>query len=81
MKLSPSSPAAATTPVPRSIDLDEIIDLVADPAPIDHCWEFLTAQVPLTLLLDLALPARHEMTRLHQEMLAEPSVFAVRANR
>jgi hypothetical protein len=36
------------------------------------CWRLLTAQVPLTLLLDLASPA-DELDAVHDEMLAEPT--------
>jgi hypothetical protein len=40
------------------------------------CARLLTAQVPLTLLLDLALPSSKELAELYEEMLSEPSANA-----
>jgi hypothetical protein len=36
------------------------------------CWRLLTARVPLTLLLDLAMPTRESLEELADELLAEP---------
>jgi hypothetical protein len=63
----------------RAIDVSDldVADLAttAD-APVSladiSCWRLLSARVPLTLLVDLAL-TEDEFDDLHEEMLAEPS--------
>ncbi|HSP39641.1 MAG TPA: hypothetical protein VLR26_18025 [Frankiaceae bacterium] len=37
------------------------------------CWRLLTARVPLTLLLDLALPSAEELAKIYDELLEEPT--------
>jgi hypothetical protein len=51
-----------------------VIDLLAPAPAVDiSCWRLLTAQVPLTLLLDLALPSAEELAELYDELLEEPA--------
>jgi hypothetical protein len=50
----------------------DVIDLLTPrPAVNISCWRLLTAQVPLTLLLDLALPSAEELAELYDELLQE----------
>jgi hypothetical protein len=52
----------------------DIIDLLAPRPAVDiNCWRLLTARVPLTLLLDLALPSTEELAELYDELLDEPA--------
>ena len=37
------------------------------------CWRLLTARVPLTLLLDLAVPSAEGLAELYDELLDEPT--------
>jgi hypothetical protein len=60
--------AAAHTPDAAVIDL-----LAPQPAVDINCWRLLTARVPLTLLLDLALPSAEELAELYDELLDEPA--------
>ena len=39
------------------------------------CWRLLTARVPLTLLLDLALPSAEELAEVYDELLNEPTAL------
>jgi len=49
-----------------------LIDLLAPQPAVDiSCWRLLTARVPLTLLLDLALPSADELAELYDELLEE----------
>ena len=51
-----------------------VVDLLAPRPAVDiSCWRLLTAQVPLTLLLDLALPSAAELAELYDELLEEPA--------
>src|SRR5690349_9314427 len=51
-----------------------VIDLLAPGPEVDiSCWRLLTARVPLTLLLDLALPSAEELAELYDELLEEPT--------
>lgn len=51
---------------------DQVIDLLAPTPAVDiSCWRLLNAQVPLTLLLDLALPSSDELAELYDELLDE----------
>lgn len=58
----------------QSIDLADVVDAAEAPTSLSDisCWRLLTARVPLTLLVDLALP-EEQFAALHEEMLAEPS--------
>jgi hypothetical protein len=58
----------------RTLDLDAAPTGEAVPtAPADiSCWRLLTARVPLTLLLDLAMPSAEALEELADELLAEP---------
>lgn len=47
--------------------------LAGSPEPDYSCWRMLTSRVPLTLLLDLALPSAEALAEAHEEMLAETS--------
>ncbi len=76
-------PARPTTPLPgrhdavatrRIEDGDAVIDLLTPTPEVDiSCWRLLTARVPLTLLLDLALPSAAELSELYDELLEEPA--------
>jgi hypothetical protein len=49
-----------------------VIDLLAPRPAVDiSAWRLLTARVPLTLLLDLALPSAEELAELYDELLDE----------
>jgi hypothetical protein len=57
----------------RTIELDAAIQLPSQRPPADDtCWQLLAAQVPLTLLVDLALPSRAELAGIYEELLNEP---------
>lgn len=64
------------SPVPtRTIsDIDLATATASAPASLGDisCWRLLTARIPLTLLLDLALPGE-QLDEMHDEMLAEPT--------
>ena len=65
------------TPEPaqhHAVDLADVADVAEAPTSLSDisCWRLLTARVPLTLLVDLALP-EEQFAELHEEMLAEPS--------
>jgi hypothetical protein len=62
---------AGTARTASALDLAE--DLGAPTSLGDiSCWRLLTARVPLTLLVDLALPAE-DLEASHEEMLTEPT--------
>jgi 8-oxo-dGTP pyrophosphatase MutT (NUDIX family) len=55
-----------------AIEAGDVIDLLAPRPAVDiNCWRLLTARVPLTLLLDLALPSTEELAELYDELLDE----------
>src|SRR4051794_13865684 len=65
---------AARTAAGSDADEATVIDLLAPRPAVDiSCWRLLTAQVPLTLLLDLALPSAEELAELYDELLEEPA--------
>jgi hypothetical protein len=69
-RYTPTAPASASA----SVDAPRTVDLAAPIALTDiSCWRLLTARVPLTLLLDLALPSEDEFAGLYEELLAEPT--------
>lgn len=56
----------------QALDLADLVDVAETPNSLADisCWRLLTARVPLTLLVDLALP-EERFGELHEQMLAE----------
>jgi hypothetical protein len=80
MSISGSTITRSTTGTREAGNL-EAGALEAGPAALEavtsiadiSCWRLLTARVPLTLLLDLAVPSAEELAELYEELLDEPT--------
>jgi len=68
---APSRPDSSTNLDP-ALDIPDLVDVSEVPTSLADisCWRLLTARVPLTLLVDLALP-EEQLDALHEQMLAE----------
>jgi hypothetical protein len=68
-------PAIGETEIPEPRRPETGIPETEAPASLADlsCWRLLTARVPLTLLLDLAVPSAEELAELYDELLDEPT--------
>jgi hypothetical protein len=69
-----SSTASTVNRGPAHRDPARMADpLTLVPAGDQPCWQLLHDQIPLTLLLDLALPSPEDLASIYEELLHEPA--------